>query len=272
MKLSDIKNKLIELKNDNLHYLLKHDKIEITGEYSKIHSHFCDSISLNKINELDIDYFGIFDSFLDCKYKDLQGENFNKKLEKLPTSTILEQIIKNSYRIAIIIRNAKQHHIPIVKDSKYLTIDNKVRNCYLKISIQSEFLLKSLLLNYCYLLIYGYSIRYCEEILSKIYNDLIIGIEALKYNNKDFSYKDFPSNIFNSSRRFFLCNCNYALDNDKKLEINISDTFMNNKDYPLDLYIKYNNSIFIYPIELLKKDKIIEEDELENFIFNGDSF
>lgn len=47
---------------------------------------------------------------------------------------------------------------------------------------------------------------------------------------------------------------------------------MNNKDYPLDLYIKYNNSIFIYPIELLKKDKIIEEDELENFIFNGDSF
>lgn len=271
MQLSDIRKELIALENDNSHYLLKQDKIEIVGEYSKIYTYLSESLSLNNVNDINIDYFDIFDSFLDFKYKKLKGCSFNTKLEKMPNSTVLEKIIKNSYRVAIIIRNAKQHHITINKDSKYLIIDNKERNCYLRILIQSEVLLKRLLLNYCYLLICGYSDRYCEEILTKIYNDFIIGIEVLRYNKETFHYKNFSENIFNASRRFLLCDCNYFLDDDKNLNINIANTFINNKDYPINLCIKLNKSVFIYPIELLKENKKIEKDELEKFIFKGET-
>lgn len=77
-----------------------------------ISSHLC--VNANKLNGNFIVaqtvMFILFDTLIDLKHQNLEGESFKKRYEKLPSNTNIEHIIKESYRIFKIIRNPLTHN------------------------------------------------------------------------------------------------------------------------------------------------------------------
>ena len=273
MTISEIRQIIHRLREENttLHMLINFDEININGKESQIISHMNEFIGLDADRFLKIeDYFDILDSYIDTQNPSMTGLGFHKKYKLLPEKTTLDKVIKNTYLVEKIIRNAAVHHQQIAKEKGLISLDYKDKqgNTFVLQIMQSAFeLLNKLICNYIYLREFGYSAAYCGVLLTPMYNravDEILKIEAGDISRVDkVSYKNGCSRI--SFRRYICRKIPFEVQ-EKSLQILIDDSFIEDKENtPIDFELIYEKKLYVVPVEELNQNKRIAFENLQKF-------
>jgi hypothetical protein len=244
--------------------LPERDHLELKEDgTSQISMCFFEYISMGQIPIPDIlstsIYFMVFDSYLESKNPNLEGESFRQKYLDLPKGNNMERIVASIYRILKVYRNATVHQMhSILHTASDIRIDYlfSKTNFKLEISNQGIKTLQEFIL--CFF-------QYCESIYSDSYLELLFNgfyLDILK-EIKDFNDEDgnillsFPGLI----NRYQRSDCkikNYSIHNNE-LDFHFPDKFYDSTKYSIDIFFEYNNREYIVPNEVLNGKKLTIE-------------
>lgn len=214
--------------------------------------------------------FGMYDVYLDTKYKELQGCNYKGKYEKIIPKNDIEKIEKNFLRIYKIIRNCIVHNVENIKNHNGINIieynfgNKKPTKYYLEISDNA--------LKYFYtatMLIMDKNIEfkrgsaYKASVLRWFYNEIVIDInDTLEDDIYDDINIKFQDELMISPRRdlIFLGDKSFLVYNQNNKEFIIDDSVIKKEsDRGRDFIIEFNNNYYAIPEEILIKGSISEE-------------
>lgn len=273
MTIDEIRQAMQRQREENtaLHILISFDEININGRESQIISYMNEFLGFAADRFLGIEnYFDILDSYIDYQNPSMAGWGFHKKYKALPEKTNLDKVIKSTYLVEKIIRNAAVHHQKITKEKGLILLGYKDKqgNAFILQIMQSAYeLLNKLICNYIYLLESGYSTAYCELVLAPMYNLAIEGILKIEADDtvsvEKVSCKNGCSRIL--CRRYICRKIPFYVQGNS-LQIDIDDSFVEDKEStPIDFELIYEGKLYVVPIEELNQNKTIAFEELKNF-------
>ncbi|MFW2174711.1 hypothetical protein ACG95N_14450 [Acinetobacter guillouiae] len=254
-----IKNGLDFLKQTNIKlYIPEHGSIVISE--GKKHVTFCttDTLSQSNIENIQLfkilTMFSLFDFFIDLRLSTTLP-SFKRKYENLPSSNDSEIILKETFRLAKLIRNSFVHSISSINQPNNdlsITYSYNSTNFELIISNKGLNLFNSII--YLFLSEINGDKEYFVGLIRAMYNDMKDEIKSIQ--------DEFGSTLDNTT-------------NEIKLDYNIRDTLLNpvyRNDHTkvtftnilnvknlgkLDLFIKLDGNIYLIPSEALDKNKTI---------------
>lgn len=182
--------------NDLLHFvesidikigLLHHEKCEVIGDKRHHSMNLYINSSQPKRYSFSINQTAIFmllDAFVDHLYPELASEGFTQKYNRLPSHSNCEKVIKGTFRILRIVRNALIHEMDAVK------INPETINIVRKKQSKEILKIKHRAINALNFIIWysaknDLSVYYNELVLVSAYNLLLRGITEVKDALKD---------------------------------------------------------------------------------------
>lgn len=203
-------------------------------------------------------FFGIIDAKIDTIYPALEDERFNKKYNALPQNNDFEVILKELYRMLILLRNASVHN------KEALSIHNNEIVCTSGIK---EFTLTRLGLEFIYTVVFliinplTTNQEYNLGILRRYYDEIITNVIVFKDANGEGL-----SDISNEIRlqfvvRYEIKNPTYSLDENTLTIFKPYDT--GSKNYGTDYFIHIEGQDYVVPSEALNPLNNISKKDLQ---------
>lgn len=205
------------------------------------------------------EFFSFFDAIIDSEYPSLYGKTFHKKYDGLPSDTLLQKIMRETYRIMTVYRNADIHHsndISAPSDSGEVRVAYK--NCktdfLLRISEKGLKCLKQIVLNSAEFSKHSYSKTYIGHLLFPIYKALTEKhIKEFNDTKGDLEFLD--SNIVLSfEKRNVVYDTDYTFENNKIHITNVDESFFCDRASNLDFHVNINDVKYIVPVEAFDED------------------
>ncbi|MDV8157607.1 hypothetical protein ACG907_12470 [Acinetobacter bereziniae] len=273
-----IENGLDFLKQTNFQFSIpQYSSINIENNKNIFNMCFEDKINQSNIEKIQlfkiIAMFALFDLFIDLKNPNTAGDSFKKKYENLPSSSDAEIILKETFRIAKIIRNASIHNLSSLQQiDQTLLINYSFNNTNFNLEISEKGLTLFHSIIYLYISEINGDKEYFIGLIRAMYNDMKDEIESIQDE-----FGSILNSISNEIKlgyniRDTLLNPIYTIDNTKVTFTNILNVKNLGK---LDLFIKLNNNIYLIPSEALDKNKTITLSEIKEkwtYTFNHPLF
>lgn len=273
-----IENGLKFLKQTNFKLLIP-EYATISIQDDKKIVNFCteDKINQNNIEKIQlfkiITIFALFDFFIDLKSPNTLGKSFKAKYQNLPSSNDAEIILKQTFRLAKIIRNSFIHNLSNLQQLEDpLTIDYTFNNTNFKLTISDHGLTLFNSIIYLFLSEINGEKEYFSGLIRSMYNDMKSEISQFQ--------DEFGSTLSNTTNgiklgygaRDTLLNPIYT-NNENNI---ICKNIVNVKNLGnLDLFIKIDGEDFLIPSEALDENKSITLSEIREkwgYTFNHPFF
>jgi hypothetical protein len=226
-----------------------------------------DSVTLNSLNQTSkkaqellsgITFFSLLDSFIDNKYF-LEGKKLIKKYEYLKNNTtgIRNDILRESYRIFRVFRNAIVHSQQHIYIDENITIEYRYRKKTFSFKVKVNKLKLLYTISFLITKLDKCNSKYIDHLICHYYKDFVSSIEKFKdnipYKLKTFS--QYPA--FKSKIRYIVLNAPHS-DKENKLILNnpfqLYDKAKN--CFACDYIINYKGNYFIIPEEALEQFSI----------------
>jgi hypothetical protein len=136
---------------------------------------------------LEIVLFSVIDSIVDSKYPDLIDECFSKKYKLLPSSTKLETVFKETYRVMKLLRNASVHNEKSVsRDGSEFMIDYINGKTLYKINCSQSAVGEIYSLCLLFIENFGVDDEYFSLIASTCFNRFVSGLKCYCDDGGDY--------------------------------------------------------------------------------------
>lgn len=264
--IDNIKELLFEIRTVNERYY--ESEIKFEGNTKVIYASSC-----NKNNSLRLDnnfgrlmtifplFFSCLDSIIDIENPELVGNNFKRKYNNMKIQTEADKVIKEVYRIMIIIRNVSAHDI---------------NSCIFNSKIDINYEFKGT----------NYILDMSQKGLRLIYGIILTILNENSYPNfqinsyKDGIYVDFYRKILEEinniqdDKTLSIINIDFYIDYSRDKLHDVKFSIANNKikfNYELhkhsniNFYINYNNENYVIPQEILDQHFEISLSSIEKW-------
>ena len=170
--------------------------VQLRGNWKLIHMHL----------------FALFKELIEIRYPELKSKETLQKYQALPSSTDMENIIRESFRIMRAFRNIWEHNASLVSFEKDILIVPEIKRGDEVVAIKStDEALNLLATTVVFLAKAGLDLNYWQQqFLSKLYSDMLdefhVYLDDLSNNGKN-NLKTISSDLnFNRSLRFRVAN------------------------------------------------------------------
>lgn len=247
-------------RSDIIIHMPEHRKLEFNGELKTIYIEVSEVVGQTQLQDNLIFhlmvFFSIMDTFIDINYPHLEGQSFAKKYCDLQATNDIEIMIKETYRILKILRNASIHskNAISVRNNNIIIVDYKYKGTAFKLEMSKNCL--ELIYTLIFFLIkdMNYPLIYKEGLMRTYYDDIKSSITTI---SDDFGVNNLAS-ISSRLRlkrivRYKIINPTFIIDSNKQLlTINRYQLHESEKEYSAsDYHITANSKCYIIPDEIL---------------------
>lgn len=255
------------------------NKVELSGDKKTVFLELTDYIGQTRLEDnlifSSMIFFTLVDTYVDIQYPYLEGYSFKQKYLKLPKTNDKEIIIKETYRILKIIRNATIHsrNSIILNNENILIVDyineRSQRATNFKLSISKY----GLELIYTLIFLCLNQDKYCDfhqlGILRTLYDDILYSISKISDDINRPSLISISNEIrLERNVRYVIMNPDYTVDTTKGLLIINKPQF---QEGAIDYIIDNESDNYIIPDEALNEEGVVVISEMGKWILEKDS-
>lgn len=235
---------------------------------STVHMSFCcmtgNRVSIEHNQQMKfMMIFTVLDFFIDTKYPELEGLSFAQKYRQIPCDNDKELILRELYRVAKVIRNSIVHSPSSFDMSgNNLNVDYQFRSTDFSLKISFD----ALMYFYTSLVMFSKGDlgdgNYFLGIIRSLYSNVVSGIVC--FSDEFGSQLNMPSDGLKIKPyvREIVMHPDYEVE-DGQVKIKFNER--NTPEWQgMDFYIEYNGVGILVPIEALRSDFTIGEQDLIN--------
>lgn len=249
----------------------EHRKLEFDGEMRKVYIELSDMFGKTQLQDNLIFhvmvFFSLMDTYVDISYPNLEGQSFAKKYIDLRASNDMEIMIKESYRVLKILRNASIHsrNAISVGNDNVIIVNYQYRGTNFRIDMSKNCL--ELIYSLIFLLIEdkNYPSIYMEGLVRTYYDNIK---SSITYISDDFGINNLvcisPGLRLKRIVRYNVVNPNIVIDSgEQTVNINKHQLHeMEKEHYSSDYKIIVNGKCYLIPDEILGANSILNFNDL----------